>query len=164
MQPNAHFLIVGEGSEREMLENICRESGLKEVVHFLGNRKDIPRLLKASDIGVLTSHSEGLSNALIEYLAAGLPVVCTNVGGNAEIVVDGHNGYVVPARDGAAIAEALCRLLSNLKLAKEMGENSAKRVAELFDIERCVERTTALYERLLGEKENAAATAPIANK
>jgi glycosyltransferase involved in cell wall biosynthesis len=117
-------------------------------VHFLGSRTDVPRLLMASDIGVLSSHSEGLSNAVIEYMAAGLPVVCTDVGGNPELIKDDVNGYVVPVSDSESMAAAMIRLLSNRGRAREMGMRGRALADELFDVSKCIERTQSFYQRV----------------
>jgi glycosyltransferase involved in cell wall biosynthesis len=147
--PEAHVVIVGEGSEREKLEGMTRSLWLSERVHFLGSRTDVPRLLNASDVGVLSSSSEGLSNAIIEYMAAGLPVVCTAVGGNPELVTDDVNGYVVPVGDSEAMATAMKKLLANPSRARELGLRGRALADELFDVSRCVARTESFYERLV---------------
>jgi glycosyltransferase involved in cell wall biosynthesis len=147
--PEAHVVIVGEGDEREKLEALTLSLGLSNAVHFLGSRTDVPRLLKASDVGVLSSSSEGLSNAIIEYMAAGLPVVCTAVGGNPELVTDDVNGYVVPVGDSEAIAGAMKRLLASPPRARELGLRGRALADELFDVSKCVARTQSFYERLV---------------
>lgn len=147
--PNVHVVIVGEGEEREKLEALTVSLGLSGTVHFLGSRTDVPRLLKASDVGVLSSSSEGLSNAIIEYMAAGLPVVCTAVGGNPELVTDNVNGYVVRVGDSEAMAAAMKELLSNPDRARELGLRGRAVADELFDASRCVARTQSFYERLI---------------
>ncbi|MBK8523307.1 MAG: glycosyltransferase [Betaproteobacteria bacterium] len=94
------LLLVGrDAGARAALEAQLVQLGLTERVRFLGERGDVPDLLAASDIGVLASHEEGFSNAVIEGMAAGLPMVVSDVGGNAEAVIDGECGHVVPARD-----------------------------------------------------------------
>lgn len=147
--PDAHVVIAGEGDERKKLETMALSLGLATRVHFVGSRADIPRLLKASNIGVLSSNSEGLSNAIIEYMAAGLPVVCTAVGGNLELVTDDVNGYVVPVGDSEAMAEAINRLLANPARARALGVRGQALADELFDVSKCVARTQSLYERLV---------------
>jgi glycosyltransferase involved in cell wall biosynthesis len=146
------FLIVGEGPERARLQARIEALGLRDAVRLLGNRTDVPQLLMASDIAVNSSHSEGLSNAIIEYMAAGLPVVCTDVGGSSELVGNEFNGYVVPAGDSEAMATALGRLLENREQAREFGRRGRNRAQELFDISACVGRSQQLYERLFNER------------
>jgi glycosyltransferase involved in cell wall biosynthesis len=145
--PKARFLIVGEGPERERLMELIRSLNIVPSVQLLGKRTDIADILAASDIGALCSHSEGLSNAVIEYMAAGLPVVCTDVGGNPELVQDGGNGYLARPGDSAAFAHGLLQLLDHADDMKRMGERAQARAYELFDINRCVERTESFYQR-----------------
>lgn len=145
--PQARFLIVGEGPERERLTALIRSLNIAFAVQLLGKRTDVAQILAASDIGALSSHSEGLSNAVIECMAAGLPVVCTDVGGNPELVQDGVNGYLAPPGDSEAFAYGLLRLLDHANDMKHMGERARTRAYELFDINRCVERTEAFYRR-----------------
>ncbi len=146
--PETRVLIVGEGTERQRLQAIVDSSGLAGTVQFLGSRTDVPRLMLASDIGVLSSHSEGLSNAVIEYMAAALPVVCTNVGGNPELVKDGINGYVVPASDSAGMAKAIDKLLTDPERARELGQRGRLLAHDMFSVSRYVERTQKLYRSL----------------
>ncbi len=109
---SVHFVIAGEGPERKRLEALALESGLAGRVHFLGSRQDIPELLSMFNVGVLPSHSESFSNALIEYLAARLPVVCTDVGGCREAVEQGVNGFIVPPGDFSGMADRVLEILS----------------------------------------------------
>lgn len=106
------FVVAGEGRERLMLEALARELGLGTRLVFLGDVKEVPALLRTSHLGVLAPRcNEGLSNSILEYMAAGLPVVATNCGGNAEVVRDGETGFIVPPGDPAAVASALRRAL-----------------------------------------------------
>jgi glycosyltransferase involved in cell wall biosynthesis len=109
--PEAVFLVVGSNVgyeiEERKLHRLTKELGLSDSLHFLGERQDVPQLLAAFDIAVLTSRSEGFSNSLIEYVAAGLPVVTTDVGGAREAVIDGINGMIVPVNDQEAVAKAI---------------------------------------------------------
>ena len=109
---NARLVLVGEGPERATIENLVRDRGLEGHVKFLGLRTDVPRLLAAADIALLTSISEGIPLTLIEAMAAGLPVVATRVGGVPEVVVDGETGLLAPAGDDRALAELVCRLVA----------------------------------------------------
>ena len=96
--------------------------GLAEAVHFLGQRQDVPDLLNAMDIFVLPSYSEGVSLALLEAMAAGLPVIATAVGGLPEVVEDGVTGLLIPPRDAEALAGALERLLADPAWARKLGD------------------------------------------
>jgi len=110
--PEAHFVVVGRGPEEERLRRLASELGMDEVLHLLGMRTDVPELLQIFDVGVLSSHFESFSNSIMEYVAAGLPVVATDVGGVREILHDGENGFVVPPRNPAAMAARLDEVLS----------------------------------------------------
>lgn len=146
--PDAHLALVGEGTEEQALRALTGELGLHANVTFTGPRKDIPRALAALDVFVLSSHSEGMSNAIIEAMAACRPVVATDVGGNPECVIDGVTGYIVPEGSEGALADRLHALLSDSTLASRMGSAGRARAADLFDIEAMVQRTAGLYERI----------------
>lgn len=122
--------------------------GIADNVVFLGPRKDVPALYAASDIGLLTSHEEGFSNAVLEGMAAGLPMIVTDVGGNPEAVLDGESGLVVPARNPQRLAEAIVRLASDPALRTRLGAAAAERIAQNFTIEQCAARYDALYRAL----------------
>lgn len=140
-----NFIVAGEGEERKRLANICRQLKLDSAVKLIGAVSDVIPLLRASDIGVLSSHSESLSNAIIEYMAAGLPVVCTDVGGNRELVKDGLNGIVVPPGDPERLTNAILKLVNNPDLRIKMGRESLKRAELLFDFGRTMKNYEALY-------------------
>jgi glycosyltransferase involved in cell wall biosynthesis len=128
------FLIIGDGPEKDNLKILAADLGISDHVHFLGSRPDIQDFLGISTIGVLTSHSEGLSNAIIEYMAAGLPVVATEVGGNPELIENNVNGYLVPDNDHEQLAAAIQRLLNNKNLRKKMGQVSSIKAKHKFDL------------------------------
>lgn len=149
--PNLLLLLVGRGPLRDALEDMARRLGLAENVHFLGARKDVPAILAASDVAVLSSHWEGLSLALAEAGAAGLPVVATEVDGIPEIVQHGVTGLLVPPRRPQLLAEALHALLRDPSRRQQMGEAARRWVAERFSVERMVRETESLYVELLGK-------------
>lgn len=124
--------------------------GIDENMRFLGSRKDVPRLLAMADIGVLCSHEEGFSNAVLEGMASGLPIIVSDVGGNAEAVVHGVTGLVVPPHQPAALAEALLSLALNQETRQKMGNHSHRRVKEKFSLEACVDQYVRLYRGELG--------------
>ncbi|MBI4639350.1 MAG: GT4 family glycosyltransferase PelF [Candidatus Tectomicrobia bacterium] len=146
--PEACLAIVGEGPERPELERLAWQMNLNPKVSFLGLRNDIPELLSAMDIFVLSSLSEGFPVALLEAMAAGLPVVATDVGGNREIVVHGETGLLVPPKSGNELAEAISYLLSNEREAAKMGQAGRKRVRQLFSFDKMIERYEAVYTSL----------------
>lgn len=157
----ARFLVVGErytdrggvevkdGSYRRELARYATRLGLDQRVVFTGIRLDTAELLSEVAVSVLPSLSEGLSNVLLESMAARVPVVATRVGGNPEVVEDGVTGLLVPPSDSAALAQAICRLLENPHLASQFGQAGRQRVAERFSLERMVQETERLYQKLL---------------
>src|SRR5579863_1668017 len=147
--PEARFLVVGDGESRTELEEYGGRGGLGRRVVFTGFRSDVPELLSEAQVSVLPSLSEGLSNALLESMAAGVPVVATRVGGNPEVIEDGVTGLLVPLRDSAALAGAVGRVLEDKDLAAAFAQAGIRRVAELFSMERSVRETEHLYEQLV---------------
>lgn len=147
--PQTRFVLVGDGAQRLDFERQVRELGLEEHFSFLGLRDDVPRILSCCDIAVLPSQAEGLPNAVLEYLAAGLPTVASRVGGNAEIVQDGKTGLLVPPQDSSSLAEALLRLMRNPEFADTLGKNGREYVASHFSFQRMIENTDQLYTELL---------------
>jgi glycosyltransferase involved in cell wall biosynthesis len=131
---DAHFLFVGDGPDRSKLEALRRELGLEANAHFLGERRDVPALLSATDIYCLSSITEGLSLSILEAMATGCPVIATRVGGNAELLDEGKAGLLVPPRDPEAMAEGLLRLLEDTSLAKDLGDKARQRAESVFDI------------------------------
>jgi glycosyltransferase involved in cell wall biosynthesis len=147
--PGVRFLFAGDGQKRKEFEEETGRLGISNHFYFLGRRDDIPRILSCCDIGVLPSKAEGLPNAVLEYLAAGLPTIASRVGGNAEIIEDGKTGLLVPAGASAALADALLRLLRNPSLADELGKSGRQFVAAEFTFQRLIEKTDQMYTDLL---------------
>jgi len=147
--PQAVLLIMGRGELEDALKEQVNRLGLEGQVWFLGMRNDIPKLLGALDVFVLPSLSEGLSLALLEAMAAGLPAVATRVGGNAELVVEGETGILVPPKDAAVLTGALCRLLDSKETRERFGLNARARVEQRFNARLMVENYQHLYMRVL---------------
>lgn len=145
--PHAHFVIVGEGPELQTLERLCTVLGLQSRIRFLGKRTDIPDILGCLDIGVLSSASESFSNAIVEYMAAGLAVVCTDVGGAREAIDDGVQGYVVEAGNPAIMAERIVSILEG-GTAERMGCLAQKKARSLFALESIIEKYQKFYEEV----------------
>jgi sugar transferase (PEP-CTERM/EpsH1 system associated) len=150
--PDAILLLVGGGSQQAALERMSRRLGISERVRFLGDRADVPDLLRGMDVFVLPSLWEGMPNAALEAMAVGLPVVATAVGGTPEVVVDGVTGLLVPPGDPDALAQSIARLLCDPDLRYKMGQAGRERVVKHFSVGRMVEQTEWLYEQLLVEK------------
>jgi glycosyltransferase involved in cell wall biosynthesis len=146
--PHAHLVIAGDGECREALVAQAGALGIAERVHFLGPRKDVEAIIANLDIAALSSDFEGLPLFAIECMTHGTPLVATDVGGLSEIVRDGVNGLLVPARDPRALADALCGLLSDRdRLA--MLATAAASSADAYSIEAVAERFATLYGDLL---------------
>jgi len=149
--PATHFVLVGDGSERARLEKLTHTLGLEDQVHFLGQRDDVADVLPLLDVSVLPSRTEALPLAILESMAAGVPIVATNVGSVHELVSTGYNGVVVPRNDVGALATAMVGVLRDPDDARRMAENGRKRV-EQYDVQRMVQQMEDLFERLLREK------------
>lgn len=150
--PGTNFLIVGGGELRADLEREATRRGLAGRVMFMGDRPDVPDILAATDVSVLASHYEGLSNALLESMAAGVPVVSTDFPGVEEVLVEGREGLVVPAGNGAALASAVGALLRDPALRRRMGEKGARSVRERFSLEAMSGSLLQVYENCLQSK------------
>ncbi len=151
--PNCRFIQVGEGELRDSIEARIDELGLRSTFLLLGRRSDVPDLLSAFDVGVLTSHAEGFSNSILEYMAAELPLVVTDVGGNREAL--GETGIMVDPGDIGGIASALQRLASDADLRRTMGASAFHRVRELFSAKSIHELWLNFYRRLLRSKSKS---------
>ena len=147
--PSARFVIVGDGEQRPSFEQQVAELGLERNFLFLGRRADIPEILACCDIAVLPSRAEGLPNAVLEYMAAGLPTVVSRVGGNAELIEDGVTGLLVPPEDSAALSAALLKLLHDPGLARRIAQSGHEFTVRNFSFERLVHEVDALYTELL---------------
>jgi len=144
------LLVVGrdDGIGTE-LEKLSLNLGVRSNVIFLGERKDARCIMSISDIGILCSLEEGFSNAILECMSASLPMIVTDVGGNAEAIVDGKCGFVVPLDDIQTFAGAIKKLFFNERLRKEFGVNARNRVLEKFTVERCVHEYGNFYSDIL---------------
>jgi glycosyltransferase involved in cell wall biosynthesis len=149
--PGVELLFVGDGQRRASLEAMARDNGLGARCRFLGWRRDVPALLARATVAVSASHAEGLSNAIIEAMAARRPVVATAVGGTPELVREGQEGFLVAAGAPGSIAARLRQLLGNPELARRMGEAGRERVARELGVEAMRRSYEALYEGVLGE-------------
>jgi glycosyltransferase involved in cell wall biosynthesis len=149
--PDVEFVLAGDGPLREEVEREAQTLGIGERVVFLGDRRDIPAVLASMDVAVLTSDSEGLSNVILEAMAAGLPVVAYRVGGNAELVNE-KRGEIVSAADEKGFASAVERLLSAPSLRSQLGHNARKFAADNFGLESVLARYEDCYRSLLEKK------------
>jgi glycosyltransferase involved in cell wall biosynthesis len=151
--PDISFHIAGEILENAYfaeLQALVRDLNLEDHVTFDGGVSDLRSYLAETDIFVLPSRSEGFSNAIVEAMAAGLPVVATDVGGNREAVQDGVNGFLVPSEDPAALSWAMRKLLSDRGRARSMGAAGRDIVEGRFTTAAMMSRIVGVYEALLG--------------
>lgn len=149
IRDDVHLLIIGDGPLRRKLERFREQVRIEDKVHFLGHRNDVPRLLPHFDALWLASEYEGMPNVVMEAMAAGVPVVATDISGNRDLVVPGETGYLVPVGDRAAFARETRRLLEDAELARRLGEAGRRRMLAEFTVEQMVERHAKLYRELL---------------
>jgi glycosyltransferase involved in cell wall biosynthesis len=145
----ARLVLVGDGPERGTIEDMVRQRVLGEHVRLLGQRDDVPRLLAASDVVLLTSISEGIPLTLIEAMAARCPVVSTRVGGVAEVVADRETGLLAAAGDDDALAEHILRLAHDPERRDEMGRSGRERAESFFSERQMHDRYRTCYEGML---------------
>ena len=147
--PQTRFVLAGDGDARPQFEEQAARLGVQQSFSFLGRRSDIPDLLASCDIAVLPSRAEGLPNAVLEYMAAGLPTIASRVGGNSELIEDGVTGLLVQSEDAEALSSALLRLLRDPELARHMAENGKRVAVENYSFERLLREVEDLYTELL---------------
>jgi len=154
--PRAKLLIIGDGELRADLEEQAHDLQIAEQLIFTGTRRDIPELLATMDLFILPSLWEGMPNVILEAMAAGVPVLATEVGGTTEIIVDPAYGQLIPPKDPDALATAAIALLVDDKRRQQMARAGQQLVKEEFSIQRTASATLSLYEKLLDiSRENA---------
>jgi glycosyltransferase involved in cell wall biosynthesis len=151
IRDDTHLLIVGDGPQRWRLERYRDQVEIADRVHFLGERSDVPQLMPHCDCLWLASQYEGQSNAILEAMAAGVPVVATDIAGNRDLVLHQTTGLLVPVGDRAGFAQSTQRLLEDPALAAAFGEAARQRVLQEFSAEKMVLRHAELYDHLLSE-------------
>jgi sugar transferase (PEP-CTERM/EpsH1 system associated) len=149
VSPKLKLLIVGDGDQRAAIEDFVAERKLNGAVIFTGLRRDVPRLLSAMDLFALSSLSEGMPIAILEAMAARLPVVATSVGATPEMVEEGVTGFLVEPRDDQALAERFARLCSNRALARQFGQAARHKVEREYSLDSMLERYAELYLSVL---------------
>jgi len=146
LMPDVRFALVGSGPLRSPLESLANDLGLESKVMFFGDQRDVGAYLKAFDIAVLTSDTEGCSNFLLEAMALGKAVLATDVGGNREVVCHRGSGILVAPRDAQALSDAVVYLLSNPALVQSMGQMGREIAITKFSLEKMVSEYESLYE------------------
>ena len=148
-RPDARFALVGDGPERAFLEQRIAALGLAGTVTLLGTRYDVPAILARADAACLPSLAEGLPNAIMEAMAAGLPVVATAVGGSPELVIPGETGQLAPPAAPALLADALLDVLADPVRARQMGTRGRRLIARTCSLQALAAGHGALYESVL---------------
>jgi glycosyltransferase involved in cell wall biosynthesis len=147
--PEAAFIIAGEGELQEQTEALARALGIENRTFFIGRCEDVGAVLSVSDVCILSSRAEGFSNAILEYMAAGRPVVATDVGGAREAIVHGESGYLVSTGEDQRMAEHIVALLQDPERARSMGDYGRRIVNDKFSCLRQVQSVETLYQDLL---------------
>lgn len=150
--PQVTFHIAGDGELRPRLQALAAELGIGDRFFLPGSIRDVSAFLATLDVGVLCSHSEGMSNAVLEYMAAGLATVATNVGGNAHLLADGACGRLVPAGDEAALAAAMSQMLADPAEASRLARAARQRVERQYSRAIMVERFHCFFEELAASR------------
>ncbi|MBN2301674.1 MAG: glycosyltransferase family 4 protein [Lentisphaerae bacterium] len=150
--PGVKLLIVGEGTEQKDLSQMCRELHLEKHVIFTGKQDDMYKMYRLMNIYVQSSLYEGFSNTILEAMASGLPVVCTNVGGNQDLVIHGENGYLFEVDNYHEFANHLNRLYENVEVRHTFSVKSRQLVEESWTIDRMAKNYEAMYSALCGQE------------
>jgi glycosyltransferase involved in cell wall biosynthesis len=151
-EPKAAFLLAGEGELQQSLRELSSQLKISDRTFFLSRCEHIAELLSVSEVCVLSSKAEGFSNSILEYMAAGRPVVATNVGGASEAIVENETGYLVPSGQDQLMADRIISLLRDSGKACAMGEHGRRVVAHKFSSAALLANTEALYQRLFKQK------------
>ncbi|MBW1918523.1 MAG: glycosyltransferase [Deltaproteobacteria bacterium] len=145
-------LVVGAGRGEDRVKQQAKDYEVADITHFLGLRRDIPDILAAIDIFVLPSDQEGLSNAVLEAMAAGVPVIVSDADGNVEAVQHGVHGLVFPRGDIKALAECIQELVDRPAYARQLAQTGQERISREFTVARYGQQIQALYDQLIREK------------
>lgn len=151
LDPRLPWRVLCVGRDEGQGQALMKKSqllGLSQRIQWLGLRHDIPALLAASDLSVLCSHEEGFSNTILESMAAGLPIVATNVGGNSEAIIHEETGCLVPAHDPVSLARALEELIRAPQKRHQWGQAGHNRAEHVFSLEACIKEYKALYKEV----------------
>ena len=147
--PDVHFVWIGDGPLELSARGLAVELGVEKILHFVGQRSDVPADLHALDVFVMTSRWEAFSLALLEAMACGLPVVATRLDGIAEAVTEGENGFLLSVSDVDGMSAAMQKLLSDSELAKHMGVNARQRVEQNFTRPQMMDRLMQVYRSVI---------------
>ena len=149
--PECRFLIVGDGGQRKFLEGKTADLGLTDKVIFTGSRKDVPEILSMLDAFLLPSLKEGLPMALLEAMAAKVPVIASSVGAIPDVIKDGMNGMLIPPKNSDAIAKVIAIMLSNGDSTKEMAQKAFEKVRDHYSSKQMADKYLAVYKEMLSQ-------------
>ena len=149
LKQTVRLMLVGDGSMREAIELRIHDAGIADYVWMTGSRNDVAELMAALDVFILPSKAEGISNTILEAMATALPVVATDVGGNAQLVVDNETGFIIPSEAVSELADRLQQYVGDENLLKQQARAGRLRAEELFSLEHMVSQYQAVYEQLL---------------
>ncbi len=141
------FLCIGDGDYQLFYDMV--PSKFKKFILFLGKQQNVESIMNICDIGVLTSYGEGISNALLEFMALSKPVIATNLGGNPELIQDGYNGYLIEKSDEKSLVEKVNFFLRNPKRREEIGLNNKKKIQEKFNINKMSDSFITVYKSVM---------------
>jgi glycosyltransferase involved in cell wall biosynthesis len=157
------FLLIGEGPTKERIIEKIPADLLNKQIYFLGMRNDIESILQITDVGLLiTAPCEGLSNSIIEYMTAGLPVIATEGGGTDELIKTGFNGFLIENKNVDQIIDKIEILMQDPKLAAEFGANGNKWVRDNLDVKKMTDNYIDLYQKLVNKKSGISVKLPLA--
>lgn len=149
LRPDAHLVMIGEGPERDQLMKFARDIGIDHLTRFTGHRADAAKFLPVMDVFWLASDFEGLSNSLMEAMAAGVPCVASDIPPNRELVVDGETGFLVRVGDRVGFQQFTDRLLADAELARRLGDAGRERMRREFSIAAMVDAHARLYREVM---------------
>lgn len=147
---NLHYFICGVGPERENLEELAKELGVENQIHFLGFRSDVKELMAASDIFLFTTLQEGMPRSMMEAMATGLPCVASAIRGNVDLIENGENGYICAAKDVEAFAKAISKLAQSKELREEISKKNLEKIKG-YDVTVVEKEIKAIYEEVLSK-------------
>ncbi len=149
LRSRMRLVLVGDGPLRQDCQDVLERAGLGGQAWLAGSRDDVPQIMQGLDVFVLPSQAEGISNTILEAMACALPVIATRVGGNPELVDEGHTGSLVPARDPQALAAAMATYAADAQLRDAQGTAGHQRINESFSMQRMLSSYLAVYEQLM---------------
>jgi glycosyltransferase involved in cell wall biosynthesis len=149
VRDDVHILIIGDGPQRYQLERFCENIEIRDSVHFLGHRNDVDQIISHLDVVWLASSHEGFPNSIMESMAAGVPVVATDIPGNRDLVIHNTTGYLFPVGDRAALASWTNHLLDDPEKLRDMGKAGCAALKNQYPVDTLVHRHAAVYRQLL---------------